>query len=109
MCASAWLHYVAIAMSVVIGANRKLTSVWPTHACVVAWAWEGWAQCMRGCMHIGLALRWEVQLGRHLPLELERCGFGRGPFLAVVFFCESLGRFACVMRTTKRSEVSFVF
>ena len=61
---------------------------------------------MRGCMHIGLALRWEVQLGRHLPLELERCGWGHGPFLVVVSSA-SLGRFACVMRTTKRSEVSF--
>ena len=31
---------------------------------------------MLGCMGVGIALEWEVQLGRQLPLELGVCGWG---------------------------------
>ena len=40
---------------------------------------------MRGCIRVGLALEREMQLGRHLPLELGGVAGGVGSFLSVVF------------------------
>ena len=64
---------------------------------------------MRGCIRVGLALEREMQLGRHLPLELGSVagGGGRRFLLECCFLSVSLGEFLWRTRKTK-ARVSLI-